>query len=250
MKRQILPCILLALCSLSSFAQSDSTTTRKVMTGMAIYADFGVLSNSSMDAMRKELTTQSVKPFSSLMSSIVLAQRGETSKWIFERKIIIAGSKSYDREETDVKRATLRGIGIGATVGRKLVSTSKINVSVPVGIDLMYYRMKIKSNPAASLNKVIANPGIYQAVKLGMGTANVNVGITLDYKTGWFGKAMDNFYISPRLSYQIPVLRTGQWKGDNVQVNDLTSFKPQQLYAGIGVVMMPKNISKHWRQMH
>lgn len=249
MKRKIFSLIIASVFfGDASFAQSDSTSAkkdatakRKVITGMALYAEFGVLSNNTMTDMRKELKTQSVDPFTSFMSSIVLAHRAETSRWMMEHRLILSGSGKYDDNQVDVKRANLWGVGIGLTGGPKIVNTSKLNVYVPIGVDLMYYRMMIKSNPAASLNKLINNPGTYQPVKINTKTINVNAGLGLDYKTGWFAKHYETFYLSTRVAYHLPVTTSGQWRGENVQVNDLTSFKPNQLYVSVGIVASLKN---------
>ena len=238
----------------AALAQTDSSSVknpvkRKVTTGMAVYAEIGVLANSTMTDMRKELKTQLVDPFSSFMSSIVLAHRAESSKWMMEHRLILSGSGKYDEDKVDFKRANLWGAGIGLTGGPKIVNTPKLNVYIPIGVDLMYYRMLIKSNPAASLNKLINNPGTYQPVKINTKTINVNAGLGLDYKTGWFAKHYDSFYLSTRVAYHLPVATSGQWRGDNVQVNDLTSFKPNQLYVSVGIVASMKHRAGMWGGM-
>lgn len=247
MKRTIFHAIFfIVLFGTTSFAQTDSTGKKKVITSMTIYGEFGILSNSTMTDMRKELKAQSVDPFNSLMSSLVLAHRAESNRWIMEHRIIISGSGKYEEDKVDFKRATLRGIGLGINGGPKLLNTSKISIYVPVGVDLMYYRMNIKSNPAASLNKLINNTGSYQPVKLSTKTINVNAGLGLDYKTGWFSKHYDQFNIALRAAYHLPVATSGQWRGENVQVNDLTSFKPNQLYLSAGIVASMKRNGRMW----
>ncbi len=251
MKREIFHAILcIVLFGSSAYAQTDSTAKKKVTTALAIYGEFGVLSNSTMTDMMKELKTQSVDPFSSSMSSLILAHRAESSKWMMEHRIIISGSGKYDDDQVDFKRATLSGLGIGLNGGPKLVDNAKLSVYVPVGVDLMYYRMVIKSNPSASLNKLINNTGSYQPVKISTKTINVNAGIGMDYKTGWFSKYYDKFYISARAAYHLPVVTSGQWRGENVQVNDLTSFKPSQLYLSVGIVASVKHSNRMWGMGH
>jgi hypothetical protein len=251
MKKEIFPVIfLIMLVGVSSFAQTDSTSRKKVTSAMGVYAEFGVLSNSTMTDMMRELKAQSVDPFNSYMSSLVLAHRVESKKWMMEHRIILSGSGNmHDEDKVDFKRANLFGIGIGLTGGPKLVNTSKINVYVPIGIDLMYYQMGIKSNPSASLNKLVNNPGTYQAVRISTKTINVNAGLGLDYKTGWFKKHYDSFYLSTRAAYHLSVLPSEQWRGANVQVNDLTSFKPNQLFLSVGIVASPKHMGKMWSGM-
>jgi hypothetical protein len=251
MKRAIFPFVLfLVSTGVSSFAQTDSSSTKKFISGLAVYAEFGVLSNSSMTDMIKELKTQSVDPFNSLMSSLVLAHRHESDRWMAENRIIISGSGKYDDNKVDFKRANLWGIGIGLVTGPKIVNTSKLNVYIPVGVDLMYYRMGIRTNSSASLNKLINNAGNYQPVKISTKTINVNAGVGLDYKTGWFSRCYDRFYLSTRVAYHLPVATSGQWRGDNVQVSDLTKFKPNQLYVSVGIVASPKRSGRMWGGMH
>jgi hypothetical protein len=245
MKRTIFPVfLLLGLLCAPAFAQTDSSSTRKFMSGMAVYGEFGVLSNNTMTDMIKQLKSQSVDPFNSFMSSLVLAHRHESNQWMTENRLIFSGAGKYDDSKVDYKKANLFGVGIGLVTGPKIVNTPRLNVFIPVGVDLMYYRMGIKSNPSASLNKLINNPGSYQAVKLSTKTINVNAGIGLDYKTGWFSKYYDRFYLSARAAYHYPVATSGQWRGENVQVNDLTSFKPDQLYLSVGIVASPKHLKK------
>jgi hypothetical protein len=249
---------LIVLSSVATQAQTDSTGRKKsdsngkkkIIAGMAVYGEFGVISNSTMNDMRKELKVQNVDPFNSYTSSLVLAHRVESAKWMMEHRILVTGSGKFDETTLDQKRANLWGFGIGLTGGPKLVSTSRINVYVPIGVDLMYYQMVIKSNPSASLNKLINNPGTYQPIKMATKTVNVSAGLGFDYKTGWFSKIYDNFAIATRAAYHLPVYTSGQWRGENVQVNDLTSFKPSQLYLSIGIVASIKHMEGKWRRGH
>jgi hypothetical protein len=189
-----------------------------------------------------------VEPFGSLMSSIVLAKRMEGDRWISENRIILTNSSRMDNK-VDEKRASLWGIGLGFNIGPKLVNTPKWNVFVPLGFDAMFYKLGIKSNQSASLAKLVNSPGNYQAVKLYSGSLNANAGIGVDYKTNIMPKHYEKFYISGKLSYHLPIASTGQWRGENVQVNDLEKYKPSQLYVSIGLVMVPKNI-RMWGKMH
>lgn len=225
----------------SVIAQTDSTN-KKYSSGFAVFAEFGVLSNSSFTETRKQLKLLGAEPFGSLMSSIVLARRRESNKWITENRLILMNSTMPGDDKVDVKRASLWGIGLGINVGPKIVNTSKWNVFIPVGFDAMFYKMGIKSNLSASLAKLVNNPGGYQAVKLYSGSLDVNAGVGVDYKTNLMPKHFEKFYISSKVSYHLPIATSGQWRGENVQVNDLVSFKPSQLYVSIGVVMTPKNM--------
>ena len=247
MKSRILLIVLFLIAYNSVNAQTDSTS-KKYISGFAIFAEFGVLSNSSFSEMRRQLKLQGVEPFGSLMSSIVLSRRIESSRWISENRLILSNS-STPNDDVDVRRASLWGIGLGFNGGPKLVNTSKWNVFIPIGFDIMAYKMGIKSNPSASLAKLLLNTGSYQAVKLYSGSLDVNAGVGVDYKTSFMPKHYDQFYISGKVSYHLPIVRSGQWRGENVQVNDLASFKPNQLYVSIGLVMVPKNMGK-WGGMH
>lgn len=232
----------------TGIADSTRSSNRKFTSGFAAFAEFGVLSNNSFTDMRKQLKLLGIEPFGSLMSSVVFAKRMESDRWISENRIILTNSSRMNNK-VDEKRASLWGIGLGLNVGPKIVNTAKWNVFVPIGFDAMFYKLGIKSNQSASLTKLVNNPGNYQAVKVYTGSLNVNAGIGVDYKTNIMPKHYDKFYLSGKLSYHLPVASTGQWRGENVQVNDLDKFKPNQLYVSIGVVMVPKNMHR-WGKMH
>ena len=254
MKSKILLSILFVIAFSGAIrAQTDSTVSttssnKKFTSGFAVYAEFGVLSNSSITDIRKSLRAQGIQPFGSLMSSLVFAKRTESDRWVIDHRIILMNSTKYD-DKVDIKRASLWGIGLGISAGRKIVNTTKWNVYIPVGLDAMLYQMGIKSNHSASLAKLVANPGSYQAVRLYTGSLNVNAGVGVDYKTNFMPKLYDKFYVSTKVSYHLPVTSGSQWKGENVQVNDLANLKPSQLYASIGIVMVPRP-GRKWRGMH
>jgi len=249
--------ILLSILSLiaiygSATAQSDSTSkssTKKYSSGFAIYGEFGLLSNNSFTDIRKSLKAQGIEPFGSLMGSIVLAKRIETTRWVAENRLIIMNSTRYNND-VDVKRGSLWGLGIGMTAGPKIVNTSKWNVFIPVGLDAMIYKLGIKSNSSASFARLLLSPANYQAIKLYSTSLNLNAGVGVDYKTGLMPSKFDKFYISAKASYHLPIATSGQWRGENVQVNDLASFKPSQLYLSVGLVMMPKFAHSKWGGMH
>jgi hypothetical protein len=257
MKNRILLSAMLftAVCS-SVKAQSDSTAAdsvkradKKYISGFGVSAEFGVLSNSSFTEMRRQLKLLGTEPFGSLMSSIVLTRRMESSRWVSEHRIVLMNS-TKENDEINVKRASLWGVGLGLNAGPKLVNTTRWNVFVPIGFDAMFYKMGIKSNHSASLNQVINNTGNFQAVKLYTASLNVNAGVGVDYKTNFMKKHNDQFYISGRVSYHLPVVSRGQWRGENVQVNDLEKFKPNQLYVSLGIVIIPKLSGHKWGGMH
>ena len=253
MKSKILLSALFFITFSSVKAQTDSTIAtpeaKKYSSGFAVFAEFGVLSNSSFTNLRRQLKVLGAEPFGSLMSSIVLARRMESNRWIAENRIILMNS-SKPNDEVDQKRASLWGIGLGMNVGPKLVNNTKWNVFIPVGFDAMFYKLGVKSNYTASLGKVITNPGNYQAVKLYSGSLNLNAGVGIDYKTGIMPKHFEKFYISSKVSYHLPIASSGQWRGENVQVTDVSTFKPNQLYLSIGVVMVAKNKHGKWGGMH
>lgn len=219
-------------------AQSDSTTKGRT-TAFAIYFESGLLNNSSMTSMRKSLNTRNIEPFKNAMNSLVLARRSESARWMSEGRLIFMTANKNDNE-LDKKRAALMGFGVGFVTGPKLVNTKHWNIFVPFGLDLMAYQMNIKSNYSASLAAVTSDPSKYLAVKLYSGALNASLGGGVDYKTNILPKKLSKFYISGKLTYQLPIYTTGQWKGENSQVNDMASFKPNQLFAQIGVVLAPK----------
>lgn len=253
MKSKILLCALFMIASYgSAFAQTDSTSeskTKKYATGVAVYAEFGVLSNNSFSNIRKSLKAQNVEPFGSLMGSVVLAKRMESRSWIAENRFIIMNT-TKPNHDTDVRRASLWGLGLGMSLGRKIVDSQKWNVYIPVGFDAMVYKLGIKSNSSASLAQLLLTPSNYQAIKLYSASLNLNAGVGVDYKTGFMPESFEKFYISAKASYHLPIASSGQWRGENVQVNDLARFKPNQLFLSIGVAMTPKFPHNKWGGMH
>ncbi|CAG4994257.1 hypothetical protein DYBT9275_01354 [Dyadobacter sp. CECT 9275] len=249
MKNQILLIVcFFALSTHFASAQEDSTA-RKYQTGMAIYGEFGLLSNKSFDAVRDKMMSLDVKPFESVMASIVLAKRLETRRWFSEARLILMNSTNYTKNKNDVK-GYFGGIGIGMDAGPKLVSTKHWNVLIPIGYDLMLYRMMIKNNQSATLGQVVTTPSSFQSAKFYTGNINLHGGIGVDYKININGKCTDKLYISSKVSYQLPLLTNKKWKGDDVTVSDLPSFKPNQLYFQIGLIAFPKHDYRMWKGMH
>jgi hypothetical protein len=252
MKNKLLISIFFATLMVNiTFAQEGSdttTTTKKFRSGMAVYAEFGVLSNSSFKAIRNEMTAQNIKPFENLMASIVLAKRIETERFYAESRLILMNSTKYNNDE-NVRRGKFWGIGIGADASPKFVNSTRWNVLVPIGWDLMLYQLRVKSNQTATFAQVTQNPNAYNSVKLHTASFNLHAGLGVDYKMDLFPKIYDKVYISSKISYHLPVFRTKNWRGDDVKVTDLPSFKANQLYAQIGLVFFPKNKHRMWGNM-
>lgn len=253
MKNKLLFSIFFATLMVNvTFAQegSDTTaTTKKLRSGMAVYAEFGVLSNSSFKAIRNEMRAQNIKPFESLMASVVLAKRMETERFFAESRLILMNSTKFNDDE-NVRRGKFWGIGIGTDASPKFVNSSHWNVLIPIGWDLMLYQLRVKSNQTATFGQVNQNPNAYSAVKLHAASFNLHAGIGVDYKMNLFPKVYDKVYISSKVTYHLPVIRSDRWRGDDVKVTDLPSFKPNQLYAQIGLVFFPKSKHRMWGKMH
>ncbi|WP_031526636.1 hypothetical protein [Dyadobacter crusticola] len=234
----------------SGFASAQTeadTTVRLFKSGMAIYAEFGLLPNNK--AIRDQLTQLGVKPFEGLMGSIVLARRTESEKWFSEGRIIIMNSTNYTTDK-NVKKAYLSGIGIGTDGGPKLVNTSRWNVTIPLGVDVMLYRLNIRSNGNATIGQVVNNPSSFQAVKLFTPNVNLHGGLGVDYKMNLFPKVNDKVYLSGKVTYHQPLLGKRKWRGENVTITDLPSLKVNQVYVQVGLVVFPKPGDKKWGKMH
>lgn len=218
---------------------------------MAIYAEFGLLSNNSFKAIRDQMKALNIKPFENLMASIVLAKRFETEKFFVESRLILMNSTKYSNDD-NVAKGIFRGIGIGTDASPKFVNSKHWNVLVPIGWDLMLYQTRVKNDQTATYSQVVNNPNGYRGVKLRSGSFNLHAGLGADYKMNLFPKVYDKVYISGKVTYHLPVFRTGRWKGDDVKVTDLPSFKANQLYAQIGLVFFPKYQHRHgmWGKMH
>jgi hypothetical protein len=183
------------------------------------------------------------------MGSLVLARRTESDRWFSEGRIILMNSTNYTTDK-DEKKAYLNGIGIGTDGGPKLVNTARWNVMIPLGVDLMLYRLNIKSNGTTTMSQLVNNPSAFQAVKLFTGNVNLHGGIGVDYKMNFMPKFNDKVYLSAKATYHQPILGKRKWKGENVTVSDLRSLKVNQVYLQLGVVFFPKPGMKKWGGMH
>jgi hypothetical protein len=246
MKIKILLCAALVLAAIESKAQLDSTY-RTFRQGMAIYAEFGLLPNNK--SMRNQLERLNIDPFTSIMGSIVLARRMDAQKWFSEGRIILMNSTNYTKDK-DVRKAYLGGIGLGVDGGPKLVNNTRWNVMIPIGVDVMFYRLKIKNNGSARLSQIVQNPGAYQPVKLFTRNINAHAGIGVDYKLNTKSRINDAVYISGKATYHLPVLGRRDWKSEDVTVSDLSKLKLNQVYLQLGLVFFPKNNGKKGHWMH
>lgn len=246
MKHKLLSTVLFLIAApLLASAQSDSTV-RIFKTGMAVYAELGMLPNNK--TIREQLSRLQVKPFTSFMGNLVLARRTESDKWFSEARIIIMNSTNYTKDKDD-RKAYLGGIGIGTDGGPKLVNSARWNVTIPLGVDLMLYRLNIKSNSSATMQQLLANPAAYQAVKLFTGNINVHGGIGVDYKVNFLPKINEKVYLSGKVTYHQPILGKRKWKGENITVSDLSSLKVNQVYVQLGAVFFPRPHVKKWGGM-
>tara|TARA_R110002124_G_scaffold120457_2_gene278511 strand:+ start:550 stop:1308 length:759 start_codon:yes stop_codon:yes gene_type:complete len=243
----------LLLISTAFVSQAESDTTRyQIKSGMALYGEFGVLGNNSFDAIRDKMRALNIQPFESLMASIVFAKRYEGDKWFLENRLILMNSTNYTTGKNEVK-GYFGGIGIGVDAGPKLLNTKHWNIILPIGYDLMLYRLMVKNNRTASLGQVVQNPGAFEATKLRTGNINVHGGVGVDYKINIKKGFTEKIYISTKVSYHLPLFQKNNWKGSDVTVSDLPHFKPNQLYFQLGIVAFPRkqeNHSKYFRHMH
>ncbi len=246
MKHSILSVILLLCVAFSSNAQTD-TTRFEMKSGMAIYGEFGLLDNSSFDAIRNKMIALDIKPFEQLMASIVFAKRFEGDRWFLENRLILMNSTNYTTNKNEVK-GYFGGIGIGVDAGPKLLNTKHWNILLPIGYDLMLYRFMVKNNQSATLAQIAQNPSAYETTKLRTGNVNVHAGIGVDYKINFKKGFTERLYISTKASYHLPLFQKNNWKGSDVTVSDLPYFKPNQLYFQVGLVAFPRKQQNHWNK--
>lgn len=233
-------------------AQDDtdsSASAKKYQTGFAVYAEFGVLPNKSFKGIRDQMKALNIEPFEPVMASVVLARRMETDKFFMESRLILMNSSKY-KDDNNVMRGMFRGIGLGVDASPKFVNSSRWNLLVPIGWDIMLYQLRVKNNKSASLGQVIQNPSNFSSMKLYNGSFNLHAGIGADYKMNLFPKVYDKVYLSAKATYHLPIFKRGQWRGDDVTITDLPSFKANQLYAQLGLVFFPKRNHRTWRGMH
>jgi hypothetical protein len=246
--------ILVLLASISYVSAQDEPTdsadsTHKYMTGFAVYAEVGLLSNKSFNGIRDRMNELNIKPFERVMASVVLAKRMESEKFFMESRLILMNSTKHNNDD-DIMRGMFRGIGLGVDASPKFVNSTRWNVLVPIGWDIMLYQLRVKNNQSATLGQVIQNPNTFKSVKMYNGSINLHGGVGVDYKMNLFPKVYEKVYISAKATYHLPVFRRGQWRGDDVKVTDLPSFKANQLYAQLGLVFFPKKSNKMWHKMH
>jgi hypothetical protein len=246
MKNKLLFTLMLAAVTAGSASAQSDSTTRIFKSGMGIYAEFGLLPNNK--AIREQLSRLQIKPFTSFMGNLVLVRRTESERWFSEGRIIIMNSTNYTKDKND-RKAYLSGIGIGTDGGPKLVNTSRWNVMIPLGADLMLYRLNIKSNGSATMAQLVANPSAFQAVKLFTGNINLHGGLGVDYKMDVLPKFHEKVYLSGKVTYHQPILGKRKWKGENVTVSDLSNLKVNQVYVQLGLVFFPKAGMKKWGGM-
>ncbi|MCE6989443.1 hypothetical protein [Dyadobacter sp. CY323] len=246
MKNKLLFTLILAVITAGSAISQTDSTTRIFKSGMGIYAEFGLLPNNK--AIRDQLSRLQVKPFTSFMGNIVLARRTESERWFSEGRIILMNSTNYTKDKNE-RKAYLGGIGIGTDGGPKLVNTSRWNVLIPLGVDLMLYRLSIKSNGSATMAQLVNNPSAFQAVKLFTGNINLHGGLGVDYKMNFLPKFHEKVYLSGKVTYHQPILGKRKWKGENVTVSDLSSLKVNQVYVQLGLIFFPKPGMKKWGGM-
>jgi hypothetical protein len=247
MRNKLLSAVLLFLTFFTCAQAQTDTTVRMFKSGMAVYAEFGLLPNNKN--IREQLSRLNIKPFTSFMGSIVLARRTESERWFSEGRIIIMNSTNYTKNKDD-KKAYLGGIGIGTDGGPKLVNNTRWNVLIPIGVDLMLYRLKIKSNSSATISQVVQSPSSFQPINLFTGNINLHAGIGADYKMNVMPKLYDKVYLSGKATYHLPVLGRRKWKGEDVTISDLSSLKVNQIYVQLGLVFFPKPGMKKWGKMH
>ncbi|SEI60950.1 hypothetical protein SAMN04487995_1638 [Dyadobacter koreensis] len=253
MKNKLLLSILFFASLFNTALAQDSfdttSTAKKYKSGMAIYAEVGLLGNNSFKGIRNEMRALGIKPFENIMASIVLAKRMETEKFFMESRLILMNSTKHSRDE-NVSKGIFRGIGIGVDGSPKFVNSKHWNLLIPIGWDLMLYQVKVKNDRTASFSQVVQNPNAYNTAKLHNGSFNLHAGIGADYKMNLFPKVYDQIYISGKVTYHLPIARMGRWRGDDVKITDLPSFKPNQLYAQLGLVFFPKKSHRMWGRMH
>jgi hypothetical protein len=234
------------LVSVGLKAQSDSSSARREM-GYSIYGSIGFLPNSSLQSMADELEAVAVKPFGQVMSNLILGMRREDASRFYESRLVFFGTP-VRKDDNPGKYATLNGLGIGMDFGPKLVNSARWNILIPIGWDVNIYRLRVKSDHEVDLIDLVQNTTPFQPVKLFSSNLVLNAGIGADYKMQLLPKIYDKVYLSSKLSYHLPIFEKSKWRGEDVTVNDLSTFKPNQLYFQLGLIFFPKKggYHHHW----
>ena len=237
MKNRILLNLILAMATFTSVHAQTDSTLRIFDSGFGVYTELGMIPANR--SIRNELSKMNIKPFTSFMGSVVLTRRLESPRWFSEGRLIAMNSTNYTTGKNEMK-AYLAGVGIGTDGGPKLMNNSRWNLTIPLGADLMLYRLSIKSNGQVTMGQLLQNPSAYSPVRLLTANINLHAGIGADYKMNFLPKINEKVFLSGKLTYQQPLLGKRKWKSESVTVSDLPSLKLNQIYIQIGLVFFPK----------
>jgi len=237
MKNRILLNLILAIATFNSARAQTDSTLRIFDSGFGIYAELGMIPANR--SIRNELSSMNIKPFTAFMGSVVLTRRQESPRWFSEGRLIAMNSTNYTTGKNEMK-AYLAGIGIGTDGGPKLVNNPRWNLTIPFGVDLMLYRLNIKSDGQVTIGQLLQNPSAYSPVRLLTANINLHAGIGADYKMNFLPNINEKVFLSGKLTYQQPLLGKRKWKSESVTISDLSSLKLNQIYIQIGLVFFPK----------
>ncbi|QKZ15554.1 hypothetical protein [Spirosoma sp. KUDC1026] len=243
MTKFLLPVILCT--SLFSVNAQDSTYT-KARIGVRISSDISLLNNKSLGILQQQFQQTGVDAsgIGNRFVTTALSLVRDRQKVLTESRILYVNSNTVDPTTTNTdKSVVFYGFGFGGTQTFKLADTKRFMVGPTVGVDFMWYRLRILPKDPQNLNlsNIIANPTYYSTVRLRQGFyTNLTGAISADYKTGWLKSFYDDFRVGARVGYQLPLVRSKTWRYGDGTVNELASFRSNMLFVQIGVTLVSK----------
>lgn len=239
----------LACCLLTralAAQNSDTLHWPRYPQGLGVFAEIGLLSNSSLERLRDQLVPLGVTLSGTTATATGLQfYRRQRRADVETRLWMLTGSG----EGTDNRRmARLGGYGIGLAVIPRLVDTRRFLLGPVVGYDVALHRLRIDAPNLATtvpIQNILANPVTYQSQVLRGTGMTLNVGAAVGYRFKLLPKWYDRWQLNARLGYHVPFVYSREWRFDQKTVGGLDGYRPANLYLHVGLVMFPA-----YRRLH
>ena len=235
-----------SLLALSATAQ-DSTRSRF---GFRSWGDISLLTNNSLHDIRDRMqqTGLDASGVGNRVYTTGFSFVRTSPKNTSETRLLLVNSENLDPASNQIdKRVTFYGYGFGTAFTRHLIYTKRFILGPTLGYDFMWYRLRIlpQNSNNLAINNIVANPAFYNTVTFRQGFYwNLHAAISADYRFHWFKKYYDEFRLGARVGYQLPLVRTKNWRYGDGTVGDLPGFKSNNLFLQIGITAIPARRSK------
>jgi len=235
---------ILACCLLKhtlAAQNSDTLHWPRYPQGLGVFAEIGLLSNSSLERLRDQLAPLGVT-LSGTKATLTGLQvyRRQRRADVETRLWVLMGSEENAADNRRLAR--LSGFGLGIAVVPRLVDTRRWLLGPVVGYDVVRHNLRIDApNPSTTvpIQNILANPLTYQSQVLrGMGLT-LNLGAAVGYRFKLFPKWYDRWQLNARLGYHLPFVYSREWRFDQKTVGGLDGYRPNNLYLHVGLVTFP-----------